>query len=92
MFHPTSVVAWLAMAMTFVVSTDAFAFHRGRRSSSRPIFSSRQRQLFVTYNPQPAAICCAPAATSCAPAATVATRSNTACGPTMPVASGLAKQ
>lgn len=91
MFLRTSVIAWLTVAMIFVVSSDAFAFHRGRRSSSRPIFSSSRTYLFASSTPHPVAVCCAPAATCCVPTATVATRSNTVCNPAMPVASGFAK-
>ena len=81
MFHRTSFLTLLALAMTFVVTSDAFAFHRGRRSSSRPIFSSNRSYVFAVTNPQ----------TCCVPTATVATRSNTACNPAMTVASGFAK-
>lgn len=91
MFHRTSFLTLLAMAMSFVVTSDAFAFHRGRRSSSRPIFSSNRSYLFAASNPQPAMVCCAPAATCCVPTATVATRSNTACNPATTVASGFEK-
>lgn len=90
MFRRTSVAGWLAVAMTFIVVSDAFAFHRGRRASSRPIFSSNQSNFFVSAAPQPAAICCAPAATCCVPTATVATRGST-CNPTPTVASSFAK-
>lgn len=91
MFYRTSFLTLLAVAMTFVVTSDAFAFHRGRRSSSRPIFSSGRTYLFASSAPQPAAVCCAPAATCCVPTATVATRSNTACSPARTVASSFAK-
>lgn len=91
MFHRPSFLTLLAVVMTFVVTSDAFAFHRGRRSSSRPIFSTGRSYLFATSNTQPAAMCCVPAATCCAPTATAATRNNTACNPTMTVASGFAK-
>lgn len=91
MFRKTFLIAWLAVAMTFIASSDAFAFHRGRRASSRPIFSSNPRNVFVAAAPQRVAVCCVPAATCCVPAATAATRGSHVCSPATAFANGFPK-
>ncbi len=47
-------IALLTVAATIAVTTEASAFHRGRRASSRPIFSSGRPYLFssATVTPQ----------------------------------------
>lgn len=40
MFKKTSIIALMAVSAALVTSSDAFAFHRGFRASSRPIFGS----------------------------------------------------
>lgn len=84
MIHRTSIAAWLVVVMTLIVASDAFAFHRDRRSSSQPIFSSNRSYLIVTSNPQPAA-------TFCAPAVAVATHGGDTFSPARSLASSVAK-
>jgi len=63
MFTKSSLVAFVALALTFAITNDAFAGTRHSRGRSRPIFGS-SRSCCVVVNP------CVPSAT--APTATAA--------------------
>ena len=79
MFTKFSLIALLAVSAAVVTSGDAFAFHRGFRASSTPIFSSSRsdsvpfastttsRSFFGPSGSSPT--CCSPAPTCCRPMA-----------------------
>ncbi len=62
-----ALIALLAVTATVVITTDASAFHRGRRASSRPIFSSGRPYLFSSAPATPQWTTAVPTASSNGP-------------------------